>query len=238
MLREESPDITIVIPSWNEKDNLELLLPQLHETLAVLNLRYEVLVVDAGSSDGTAEAAVRLHARVVLQEQRGYGGALIAGFAASAAPFIVTMDADLSHRPVFIHELWKRRSEAEVLVASRYIPGGRSEVSGLRSLLSRILNLVYRHVLSLPIRDLSSGFRMYRRETVAHLNLRSRDFDVLEEILITLYNQGGRVLEIPFHYMPRGSGRSHAKLIKFGWAYLKTLLRMWRLRHSGARCSS
>jgi ubiquinone/menaquinone biosynthesis C-methylase UbiE len=105
-------------------------------------------------------------------------------------------------------------------------------VSLSRRILSKILNVTYARVLSLPLKDLSSGFRMYRIGAVKNLQLKARDFDVLEEILIRVYAEGWSVVELPFRYMTRGSGRSHAKLLKFGIAYLKTLGRMWRLRNS------
>ena len=232
--RASVPDLAVVIPAWNERENLELLLPALKEVLTGLGLAAEIVVADGGSHDGTREAAERRGARVVLQEERGYGGALLAGFAATTAPYIVTMDADLSHRPVFLEDFWKRRDEAEVLIASRYVAGGRADMGWLRRLLSRILNRTYRRALSLPLRDLSSGFRLYRRDALAGITLQARDFDVLEEILIRVHCEGWRILEVPFHYMARGSGRSHARLFKFGWALLKTLVRMWRLRNSVA----
>jgi dolichol-phosphate mannosyltransferase len=169
-----------------------------------------------------------------VQKEPGYGSALLAGFAATTAPYLVTMDADLSHRPMFLEEFWRRRHEAEVLIASRYVPGGRADMSRFRRLLSHILNRTYSRVLSLPLRDLSSGFRMYHRDVLMGLTLVARDFDVLEEILIRVHAEGWRILEIPFHYMSRGSGRSHVRLFKFGWAFAKTLVRMWRLRNSVA----
>ena len=227
-------EVAIVIPAWNERENVELLLPALRETLEGLGVRWEIVVVDGGSSDGTVEAADRRGARVVPQKERGYGGALEAGFAATSAPYIITMDADLSHRPVFIETLWKRRDDAELVVASRYVPGGESRTGWFRHLISRILNITYTRVLSLPLHDISSGFRLYRRDTVDGLDLRARDFDILEEILIKIYTQGFRILELPFRYLTRGSGRSHARLLKFAWAYLKTLVRMWQLRNSVA----
>ncbi|MFQ5852423.1 MAG: methyltransferase domain-containing protein [Candidatus Binatia bacterium] len=150
----------------------------------------------------------------------------------SLEPYIVTMDADLSHRPAFLQEFWKRRDEAEILIASRYVPGGRADISWFRRLLSRILNRTYRRLLSLPLRDLSSGFRMYRRDVLPGLKLQARDFDLLEEILVRIHAEGWWILEVPFHYMARGPGRSHAHLFRFGWAFLRTLLRMWRLRNS------
>lgn len=230
----ETATLTVLIPAWNERENLEALLPSLKQVLGRLVTPTEIIVVDGGSVDGTPEAARRHGARVVQQTERGYGGALLAGFAAAQAPYLVTMDADLSHPPVFIEELWRRRDEAEVLVASRYVPGGRAEMSRFRLLLSLILNRTYSWLLAVPVRDLSSGFRMYQRDALLALRPVARDFDFLEEVLVRVYNRGGRVLEVPFHYMPRVTGRSHTRLLKFGWAFLKTLARMWRLRHSRA----
>lgn len=224
----------MLIPAWNERENLEALLPATSEVIERLGVRAAIIVIDGGSVDGTAEAALRLGARVVQQVERGYGGALLEGFEATGAPYLITMDADLSHPPVFIEEFWRRREEADLLVASRYVPGGLAEMSRFRLLLSVILNRTYGWLLSVPVRDLSSGFRMYRREVFAAERPVARDFDFVEEVLVRILNQGGRVLEIPFHYMPRGSGRSHARLIKFGWAFLKTLLRMRRLRRGAA----
>lgn len=224
------PELAILVPAWNERLNLELLIPSLQEVIRKLEVDAETIVIDGGSHDGTREVAEALGARVLLQKERGYGGALLTGFAATSAPYILTMDADLSHPPIFVEELWKRRGEAEVLIASRYIEGGAAEMSRSRRILSGILNWTYGRLLSLPVRDLSSGFRMYSRKVLIELKPIARDFDFLEEILIRVYNQGWRVKEVPFHYMPRGTGRSHAKLLQFGWAYLKTLWRMWRLR--------
>jgi dolichol-phosphate mannosyltransferase len=225
-------EISVIIPAINERENLELLLPALKDTIAGLGIRGEIIVADGGSTDGTRDCALQLGARVVSQTERGYGGALLAGFAASRAPCIITMDADLSHRPVVVAELWKHRHKAEVLVASRYIPGGRAQMGRFRRLLSHILNRTYGRVLSLPVKDLSSGFRLYHRDALRDLKLHSKDFDVLEEILIRIQAEGWRIYEVPFRYMSRGSGRSHARLLKFGWAYLKTLVRMWQLRNS------
>jgi dolichol-phosphate mannosyltransferase len=225
-------DLAIVIPAIDERENLELLIPALWDVINGMGVSAEIVLVDGGSKDGTEEAARSRGVRVVRQSERGYGGALLAGFAATNAPYIITMDADLSHRPSFIVEMWKNRNNAHVLIGSRYIAGGEAEMTLSRRILSKILNKTYARVLSLPMKDLSSGFRMYRADTVKHLQLKARDFDVLEEILIKVYAEGWSIIELPFRYMSRGSGRSHAKLLKFGIAYLSTLSRMWRLRNS------
>ena len=199
-----------------------------------LGVSAELIVIDGGSHDETQSVSENHGARVVKQVERGYGGALLAGFASTHAQYVITLDADLSHPPVFVEELWRSREAAEVLIASRYVEGGRAEMSASRKLLSKILNVCYGRLLALPVRDLSSGFRLYDRKVLTHLRPVARDFDFLEEILILAYNAGWRVLEVPFHYMPRATGRSHAKLFRFGWAYLKTLWRMWALRRSGS----
>jgi dolichol-phosphate mannosyltransferase len=229
---EATFDVTVVIPAWNESDNLDLLLPALKELFAELRLRVQIVVADGGSTDGTPEAAARWGARVVPQAEPGYGAALLAGFAAADGAYVVTMDADLSHRPSFLEAFWRHRHEAEVLIASRYVPGGRAEIGVVRRVLSVLLNLAYARALSMPLKDLSSGFRMYRRDVLAGVPLASRGFDMLEELLIRIDADGWRIREIPFHYMSRGSGRSHVRLLRFGWAYLTTLIRMWRFRNS------
>ena len=206
-------------------------MPLIRKTTEQLQLNAEVIVVDGGSNDDSQVVAQQLGARVVGQNERGYGGALLAGFAAASAPFVVTMDADLSHPPKFLKDFWEQRKEADLLIASRYVAGGQADMGIGRRVLSTILNRTYALLLGIKLRDLSSGFRMYERQVLASLDLQARDFDVLEEILVKIYLRGGRIREVPFHYEARNSGQSHARLIKFGWAYSKTLLHMLRLRY-------
>jgi dolichol-phosphate mannosyltransferase len=227
-------DLTILIPAWNEADNLRELLPSIGESARSLGLKYEIIVVDPGSTDGT-ETVVQncgYPARLVLQKSPGFGGAVVEGFAAARGEYILTMDADLSHHPSFLPDFWKARLTGDVILGSRYMPGGQAEMPFLRSVLSPILNAVFRVGLSLPWHDLSSGFRLYHSGAVKNLRLNSRDFDVLQEILIRCYTGGNRIQEIPIRYRPRRSGKSHAELMRFALAYLRTFFRMYRLRNA------
>jgi dolichol-phosphate mannosyltransferase len=225
-------DLTVAIPALNEGPNLALLLPNLKQVLDSLDVQYEILVITRATDEQTLDVTTRAGARVVEQRERGYGGALLIGFEIASSPYLITMDADLSHSPTFIREMWSQRTAADVIVASRYIPGGSAEMPRTRYVLSRTLNAFFRAGLDLPVRDLSSGFRLYRLDVVRTILPQARDFDVLPELLVRTYAEGWLIKEIPFSYTPREYGTSHARVIKFGIAYLKTFGALWRLRNS------
>jgi SAM-dependent methyltransferase len=147
---------------------------------------------------------------------------------------VITLDADLSHPPETLPELVAASERADVVIASRYVAGGSARMPIARSLLSRLLNLVYRRALAVPVADLSSGFRLYHRRVLDELALVSEKYDVLEEILVKIYSRGWRVLEIPFAYRPRAAGQSHANVIGFTPAFLATLVSLWRMRNSAS----
>jgi dolichol-phosphate mannosyltransferase len=229
-------ELTFILPVINERDNVRVLIPRLRAFADSEHAEHEVIVVDGGSSDGTREAAEELGAQVVPEGRRGYAGALSTGFAQARGNFVVTLDADLSHEPDYVEAMWKERERADVVIASRYIGGGHSNKLPSRDLLSRVLNAALRAALPIGVRDLSSGFRLYRRAVIANLELQSRNFEVLEEILVVAYLRGYRLAEIPFTYMPRGSGRSHARLIRFGIDLARTAVRLRKaLRESERR---
>jgi dolichol-phosphate mannosyltransferase len=224
--------LSLVLPALNEAQNLDRILPELKKALAALGPTHEIIVVDGGSSDGTQEV-VRKHAvRLVSQKLPGFGGAYRAGFEQARGEYVVTLDADGSHDPAFLADLWATRGEGDVVIASRYVPGGAAEMPAWRLALSRVLNTTFGRGLSLPVHDLSSGFRLYRRAVLLELQLTATDFDVLEEILIRALAAGYRVREVPFRYRARVAGHSHARLFKFAVSYLRTFVAMWRLRNS------
>lgn len=225
-----APDLSILIPALNEAGNIGELVERCRRELDAIGASYEIVVIDGGSKDGTVAEAREAGAQAHLQEGRGYGGALRTGFKRAAGRYFITMDSDLSHEPEFIRELWANRDRAEVVIASRYVEGGEADMSVFRAVLSRILNVVFTTALRIPVRDISSGFRLYHAQALREIEFRAADFDVLEEILIHIYNRGGRLAEVPFHYRPRKVGKSHASLFKFGLAYAKTFGAMWRLR--------
>ena len=228
----EALDLSVVIPALHEGPNLSFLIPALREVLFELQVRHEILVVSPRADQDTIDAADAARATVVVQQEPGYGGALVSGFASARGTYILTMDADLSHRPVFVRDLWAARGSAEVTIASRYVPGGSAKMPAARRLLSRILNVLFSRGLALPVRDMSSGFRLYKASVVRGQRWRGGQFDILQEILVRTYAEGWRVQETPFDYTPRAHGHSHARVFGFGLAYLRTFWRLWTLRNS------
>ncbi len=224
-------DLTLVIPTLNEAGNIGELIARARSVLDHLGVRYQILVSDGGSRDNTLQEATAAGAEAFLHDEDGYGAALRGGFARAGGEFIITMDSDLSHEPEFIESLWRARDRADIIIASRYVKGGHADMSLWRAFLSRILNIVFTRILRIPVRDISSGFRLYRRAAIQAIPILANDFDVLEEILIRLHVEGHKVEEVPFHYRPRKEGKSNAKLFRFAIAYLKTLCAMARLRY-------
>ena len=225
-------DLSVVIPALDEGASIGELVRRVIGEANRLGVRHEVIVVDGGSTDGTPRWATEAGATVVRQPGRGYADALLTGFRQARGAFVASMDADYSHDPDFLRALWAARHDAELVIASRYVAGGFAYMPFFRRLLSRILNRVSRAVLSLPFRDLSSGFRLYHRKALEGLAPRARRFDVLIEILTRVRAEGWRVKEVPFHYRQRQGGRSHAGIVSFGLAYVRTLARMWKVRNS------
>jgi dolichol-phosphate mannosyltransferase len=228
----EAFDLTVVVLALNERENLRRLLPDIREALAAEGMRYELLVVDGGSSDGTRELAAELGARVHAQKRRGYGGAVAEALQIAGGRFVLMMDGDLSHPARVVADLWRARERGDLVVASRYVPGAKFDAPWMRKVLSRILNITFTRALSLPINDVSSGFRLYRAEAMRGIELTGTNFETLEELLIKAHHEGRRLSEIAFHYEPRREGQSHVRFFTFAVCFLKTLYRMWALRSS------
>jgi len=244
MVGPDGPAISVVLPTYDEAQNIGPLIARFREILAEMRdasgnpPSYEIIVVDVGSQDDTCararEAGATLPApdslRVFVQKERGYGMALKEGFAAARGRYVVTMDADLSHDPALLHAMWARMADADIVIASRYIRGGSSDGPVFRRILSVILNHVYTLVLWLPFRDVSSGYRLYDRRFLEKMEITCRNFDVVEEILVRAWRKGARIAEVPMHYQRRAHGVSHARLLPFAMSYAKTLVKMFFLR--------
>jgi dolichol-phosphate mannosyltransferase len=206
------------------------LLSSLRALLDRLSIAYEILVLGWRGPGAPADAPLPDAGRI--QIAGGYGDALQAGFARARGQFILTMDADLAGGLDFISRLWSEREAADVTIASRYVPGGRAEMGAWRNLCSQALNTVFSRGLDVPIRDVSSGFRLYRTAVLREQHITSRDYDILQQTIVRAFAEGWRVREVPFTYQPTPGGSSHGRVFDVGRAWVKTFGQLWLLRNS------
>jgi dolichol-phosphate mannosyltransferase len=208
----------ICLPTYNERENLESMV----RALGGLGLEgLEVLAIDDASPDGTGEIADRLAGELpwvhVLHRERkeGLGPAYLAGFARAlelGADFVFEMDCDFSHDPADVLRLATAAEEADLVLGSRYVSGGGTRNWGLvRRFISRGGSLYAQVLLQLGIRDLTGGFKCYRREVLETIDLSaidSRGYAFQIETTYRAIRAGFRVIEIPITFADREVGGS------------------------------
>lgn len=208
----------IVMPTYNEKENLERIV---REILA-LDLGISVLVVDDGSPDGTGEIADRLAREtdgLVFVEHRegkqGLGTAYRHGFRVAldkGADCVFEMDADFSHNPGYLHEFLQAIEKHDVVIGSRYVPGGGTENWGLiRKAISRGGSLYARFFTGLKVKDATSGFRCYRKkvlESIDFSRISASGYSFQVEMAYVCTIMGFDVFELPIIFVDRVEGTS------------------------------
>jgi dolichol-phosphate mannosyltransferase len=211
--------IWVVVPTFNEASNL----PRLLDALRSLELGLKVVVVDDASPDGTGDIAEQTarewpDLEVIRRvDERGLGTAYLSGIRhalAAGAGAVMTMDCDFSHDPSAIPSFIDALDEAHVVVGSRYVAGGSTENWGPhRKLLSSAANRFARVLFEMPVRDCTSGFRLYRSDVLHNIPLekiRSTGYAFLVEILfLATQGDGVRIKEVPIRFRDRerGSGK-------------------------------
>lgn len=205
--------ISLIIPTYNEKDNIVPLIERIAQALA--GYRYEILLVDDDSKDGTIAVAEGLSARypvkvIVRRDERGLATAVVHGLKYAGGQIIGVMDADLQHPPEVLPALVKAiEGGADMAVASRYIPGGGCPNWGLsRRVISKVA-LMISHLL-LPatrqVKDPLAGFFMFRQDNIAGAKLTPVGYKISLEIMLTGKFQ--RIVEVPYIFEDRSAGKS------------------------------
>ena len=229
----------MIIPTYNERDRLAELIRRLFEAAAAEGIALEVVIVDDNSPDGTGALADELaqrHRLTVVHRagKLGLGTAVIAGFAAASSDLVGCMDADFSHPPALVPHMLKafRAADADLLVASRYIPGGGTIGWPLkRRLLSRVGCLLARPLS--PIRDAASGFFIIKRSIAGAASIKAGGFKICLELLMRGWPV--RLAELPYRFEDRQAGQSKMSL-REATGYLVQLKDLYLVRlRSGQR---
>jgi dolichol-phosphate mannosyltransferase len=229
-MNNDKESISIIIPSYREGDNLEIIIPKIIKILKEITNNYEILIIDTlNPLDNTKEIADKYKVKYINREKDNtYGSAIKTGIKFATGKFIIIMDADGSHPPEMIKNLWEYRNEYDIVIASRYVEEGQTENKLILILLSKILNIIYSLVLNIKCKDISNSFRLYKSEYLKKINLISSNFEIVEEILYKLIKTFSdiKIKEVPFTFKKRIYGKSKRNLISFAISYIYILIKL------------
>ena len=229
-------NLSVILPAYREKESLEVLLPRIKSVLEDMGLAFQILVVDTQiPMDTTGELCRQINVDYINREDKNtYGAAIRTGIKHSQGNKIIIMDADGSHKPEDIKELYKWSRDFDLVIGSRYIKYGKTENNFILILMSLMVNIAYRFFLNIKVKDVSNSFRLYDTKKLSSLVLECENFDLVEEILIklTLEYPNLKIKEIPIVFKKRTHGESKRDLIKFIFSYLTTMHRLIRIKNS------
>lgn len=222
--KTETPTVSVVIPCLNEAGNIEHCVAAAYRVLAANGIAGEVVVVDNGSDDSSADLARLAGAIVVEEPRRGYGSAYLTGFATARGTYILMIDADLTYDfdeiPKFVRQL---TDGAEMVIGNRMAgvqPGAMSLLSRIGNpILSGFLNLLFRT----PVGDAHCGMRAVRRDVLPLLGLQATGMEFASEMVIRAARARLDVRELPIALHPRG-GESKLSPFRDGWRHLRLML--------------
>jgi hypothetical protein len=221
------PDVTVVMPCLNEAASVGECVDEAFEAMRAAGIDGEVVVVDNGSTDESAEIAAARGARVIVQPTKGYGAALLAGFRGANGRIVVMADADCTYPLDKIPELIAPivAGEADIVCGGRLEAANRHNMPLLHRYIGTptLTFIVGRACGGLTIRDSQSGFRAFRRASILELDLRSPGMELASEMVIKAAQRGFRINEIPTGYRPR-VGESKLDTLSDGWRHLRTIL--------------
>ncbi len=217
------PGLSVFLPSHNEEENVERVVRGYLVELPNVAADYEVIVVNDGSRDRTAEVAARLaaenpHVKVVNHEvNRGYGGAVISGIRAASMPYVMLSDGDGQFDPKDVEKLAAFMPEFDVVVGRR----ARRADHLIRRINGKAWTLLVRVVLGVTITDIDCGFKMFKRELLEGMELRAHGAMISTELMARLMGRGARIKEVDVQHLPRTAGEQSG-------ANLRVVMRAFR----------
>lgn len=234
--------ITFIFPAYNEAENLKRFPSEVIPVFDALHEPYEILVIDDGSTDDTAQVAAGLGGPVRLVKHdvnQGLGAAIRTGIREANGDLVITMDTDLTFAPSLVASLLDRfkKGDVDVVSGSPKMAGAGydKKIPLYRVAMSYAASLVYAIVMGKRMHDVSPIFRLYKREQLVTLPLQSTKFDINAEILFFLIRDKRRIVEIPAPLTQRILGESKLDYRKETIRHLKLIWRMLKLRFRSAR---
>ncbi len=190
--------ISIIIPTKNEP-LINQLIQDIHKKVRI---SHEIIVIDKSSKRPLIKGA-----RLIIQKSSGLGNAIVEGLVHAKGEYIVMMDGDGSHDPVYITQMYKRAKKYDIVVGSKYVKGGKTGDKFHRVFISKFFNFTITRFLGLDVKDAMSGFAMFNRRIFRNIRLKPKGFKLLLEIM---YKSKASVKEIPVVFYQRSGGKSKA----------------------------
>ncbi|RLG87672.1 MAG: glycosyltransferase family 2 protein, partial [Thermoprotei archaeon] len=208
--------LSIIIPTYNERENIPILLKRIDDSLRRHNIDYEVIIVDDNSPDGTADVALKLSSQYPIKVLKrkgkmGLSSAVLDGLKLANSDIIAVMDADLQHPPEVLPRMYEEliSNSNDIVIASRYVKGGSiKQWSLIRRIISRTAIMIA-HILipkTRGLKDIMSGYFMFRRNIIEGVKLNPKGFKILLEILAK--GNYSNVSEVPYTFDIRRYGKS------------------------------
>lgn len=221
--------ISVILPTYNEKENIIPLIREIEESLSNHKLNYEIIVVDDNSPDGTGKTVEEFAKKnkkvkcLIRYDIRGLATAIKEGIQRTSRELIVVMDTDFSHTPSTIPKMFDVLEDNDIIVASRYIRQGAMDAPIHKYFGSFMLNKAIDIILGLKVKDSTGGFLLFKRKSISNLNL-DKIFKGYGEfcfrLLYLLRKNKKKIKEVPFRYGLRRYGETKTKLLKVGFSYL------------------
>ena len=229
--KREGIFVSVVIPVFNEEQTIGNIVTRTRKTLERLGISYEILVVDDGSVDRSADIAQTMEVHVLREIHQGKGYALRSGFRHAKGELIVTIDSDGSHKPeeipLVLREL--RDDRADLMIGTRFYNSdvNKTKIPKVNRFGNRLFNTLIMCLTGMNFSDSQSGFRAIRSSLIKKMKLSSRGYEVESEMLVKALRMGARVRETPISFFQRTMGTSQLDPIKDGTRILHAIMQAY-----------
>jgi glycosyltransferase involved in cell wall biosynthesis len=225
---QEEFSVSVIIPVFNEEHTIGDIVARTRSTLKQFKLRHEVLVIDDGSADRSAEISQASEAHVLREAHQGKGHALRLGFERAKGNVIVTLDSDGSHQPEEIPLVLRcmKENNVDFVIGSRFFNNhvNNTKIPKLNRIGNKMFNNLIRFLTGMKISDSQSGFRAIRSTILRRMDLNSQGYEVESEMLVKALKMGAKVMEIPIRFEQRTVGNSRLDPLKDGTTILYSII--------------
>ena len=232
-------NLTIIIPAFKELDNLKILIPKIYKNLNdyFKDFNNNLIIVDGIVSDSLTHRLCNEFGSTYINRAPNdtFGDAIRSGIKyvnqhLSKTEWLIIMDADGSHNSDSFKDFRYQidTNKPDIVIASRYVIGGETKNNGVLILLSKLVNILYRILFKLPVKDVSNNYRLYKFDLIKDIDLVEKNFDIVEEILIKIIKKKKslNIIEIPSTFEKRQYGKSKRNLFIFAITYLYSIIRL------------